>query len=397
MRIRTVLLGCVVSLAAISSANAVDFEFTYQDDSAGTLAAAGWMDSQSLFQRNLRAAGKLWGARIGSDATIRVLVTTDAARPVAGGTFSNGRRLSATGVEPAVFEPGPLSRINTGANPGYAGSGYDLKLLFNPNGTQYWMDPAPETRLTDKPANTGDYIWVMLHEIGHGLGMAGARERQAGHSNYGLPSTHMSVFDNLTKFLGNGLARSASGTLNPMVFTGPISTAVYGKQVDVPSVEPSESIASQNFYHLGSCASDLILRQTLMNGCSTPAGARNFITDIDLAVFKDMGYPIVRQDAHFADSDGVLRAPFVNVPGLGVFDVDLTLTNGVTMEFTLTKANDIPMGISNPGVFDTATNQLVIPAVEVTLGTTTAMYRIEMKLVDGSNPMRFALVNAVVL
>ncbi|MDO8907794.1 MAG: hypothetical protein Q7W55_04750 [Pseudohongiella sp.] len=397
MRIKTTLLSCLISLAAISSVHAVDFEFTYLDDSAGTLAAAGWMDEQSLFQRNLRAAGKLWGARIASNETIRVLVTTDASRPVAGGTFSNGRRISKAGATVDVYEPGALSRINTGTNPGFASSGFDVKLLFNPTGTQYWMDPSPETRLSEKPANTGDYIWVMQHEIGHGLGMAGARERQAGHANYGLPSTYMSAFDSLTMFLGNGLARSSNGTLNSMVFTGPVSAAVYGKQVDVPSVEPSESISSQNFYHLGSCASDLILSRTLMNGCSTPSGPRNFLTDIDLAVFKDMGYPIVRQDAHFEDTVGVLRAPFVNVPGLGVFDVDLTLTNDVTMEFTLTKANDIPMGVSNPGLFDTGTNLLVIPAVEVTLGGTIAMYRIELKLVDGSNPMRFALVNAVVL
>lgn len=397
---RTGAIALLLLIVWVPAAHATKFEFVFKDNAQQEFAARGWMNESSLFQRNFRAAGRLLGLRIDSNETIQVLVEASNSVARAGGTYSNGRLLSTEANGINTYEAGPLSRVKTGSNPGFANSNFDMLVSINVSFLEanYWIDPEPETRTSVKPDGITDFIWIILHEMGHGLGMAGERQSTAGHAQYGMPTRgFQSVFDKMTRFLGNGLATDGQGNRNALIFEGAISKALLGTEVDVPNVDPSLPISSQNFYHLGGCTSADILRKSLMNGCSTFSEARAHITDIDLAVFKDIGYPIIRMDANFSMANPVLHLPFVDVPGLGVFDVDLTLINADTLEFELTKAEDTPMGTSTPAVFSTSTETLDLPSVEVLDGTVVTMYRIEMQMVPATDPPRFVLTSAIVL
>src|SRR5215213_3605318 len=71
----------------------LSFNFTYVDDANGTFASRGWLDPNSLFQRDILGAANLWAARFASDKTIVVRIDTHSYSARAGGTNSSGRLL----------------------------------------------------------------------------------------------------------------------------------------------------------------------------------------------------------------------------------------------------------------------------------------------------------------
>jgi hypothetical protein len=192
-----------------------------------------------------------------------------------------------------IFEPGPLSVINTGSNPG---GPVDLFLNINSSFVQnnYWFDPTPDNRVDETPpSGRTDFVSIVLHEIGHGLGIAGTRILNEG-LNYGKFPGYESVFDSLSFFGGDGNALDSFGNPNPMFFSGAHAMALFGAAVPLSHVGPGHPLHSQDFYHFGTCGDPLILTASLMNGCSVPVGAdpRLEITALDKAVLQDIGYPI---------------------------------------------------------------------------------------------------------
>ena len=87
------IVAIVVACLSAEHALALSFNFSYIDDASGTFASRGWLDPNSLFQRNVRAAANLWGAHFDSDATIVVDVDPHSYAARAGGTFTYGRFL----------------------------------------------------------------------------------------------------------------------------------------------------------------------------------------------------------------------------------------------------------------------------------------------------------------
>ena len=291
------LAACLL-LSSATASRAVTFEIEYVDNVEGDFAARGWLSSQSLFQRNVAAAAATWGARLASSEVL--LLRVEASRLVArtGGTFSNGYTIGTIDGRDLV-EPGPLSRIRPGTNPGEPFFGFDVLVSINAQFVDdfYWLDTNPEQRIDPVPLDRGDFISVILHELGHGLGMAGARSF-ANDASYGtLPVDFLVLFDSLSSFGGNGLVEDAQGSPNPMFFTGPASSAFYGGPVPLANVGRFDFLFSQNFYHLGTCGDPVVLTDSLMNGCSIPNGARMPITALDLAVYEDMGYATVPEPA----------------------------------------------------------------------------------------------------
>jgi hypothetical protein len=126
------ILVLLVLGAAARQSIALSFNITFVDDASGTFASRGWLDPNSLFQQNIRAAANLWGARINSNQTIIVRVDTHSFAARAGGTNSSGRLLY-THNGKNVWEPGPLSRVLTGSNAGATFYGYDILLGFDAN------------------------------------------------------------------------------------------------------------------------------------------------------------------------------------------------------------------------------------------------------------------------
>jgi hypothetical protein len=286
--IGAIVLWCVSAGHAL----ALSFSITYVDDASGTFASRGWLDPNSLFQRDIRAAADLWGSRFASDKTIVVRVDTHSYSARAGGTNSTGRFLYTNAAGKNVWEPGPLTRVLTGSNPGQSFYGYDILLGFDASFVEnnYWFDPQPDLRSDPVPVNKGDFVSVVTHEFGHGFGMTGYRDFPTGQ----ILGNDAMLFDDRSYFGGNGNPIATDGSRNPMFLHGNYAASLYGGDLHLTNKPPGDPIYGQNYFHLSSCSgSGDGLGSTLMNGCVLPNGTRLEITPFDAAVFADLGYPLV--------------------------------------------------------------------------------------------------------
>jgi hypothetical protein len=304
------ILVLLVLGAAARQSLALSFNITFVDDANGTFASRGWLDPNSLFQQNIRAAANLWGARIDSNRTIVVRVDTHSFAARAGGTNSSGRLLYTRNGK-NVWEPGPLSRVLTGSNAGAAFYGYDILLGFDANFVEnyYWFDPQPTLRSDPVPANRGDFLSVVMHEMGHGFGMTGYRDFPSGQ----ILGSDATLFDDHTYFGGNGNAIAGDGSRNPMFFDGDHGAAVYGADLHLTNKPPGDLNYRQNYFHLSSCTGGAPdgLGSTLMNGCVLPNGTRMQFTPFDLAVYADLGYPLVTPTGDYNKNGSVDAADYV--------------------------------------------------------------------------------------
>jgi hypothetical protein len=222
-----------------------------------------------------------------------------------------------------VWEPGPLTRVLTGSNPGQTFWGYDILLGFDANFVEnfYWFDPQPELRSAIVPSNRGDFISVAMHEFGHGFGMTGYRDFATGQ----ILGNDATLFDDKSYFGGNGNPIAPNGTRNPMFFRGNMGASLYGGDLHLTNKPPGDPNYGQNYFHLSSCSgSGDGLGATLMNGCVLPNGTRLELTPFDLAVFADLGYPMVTPTGdyngnHSVDAgDYVLWRKTLNQTGTGL-------------------------------------------------------------------------------
>ncbi len=287
------------------------FRFETVDSVDGRLQRRGWLDPDSLFQRNIRAAADTWGQLIEPDLTLSVRIDGASFTVRAGGSYSNGRFLGVTNEGDSIWEPGPLSKVLTGINPGEAAFGYDIVLGFDPSFVEqaYWFDPRPELRMDPVDPAKGDFISVVMHELGHGLGMAGFRSLQPG-PGYGLLNDgNASLFDSRTQFAGTGQPFDAQGDPQPLVFAGENVAAIWGSPLPLTHLPQNDLRATQNFYHLGQgCEDSRDLTTSLMNACAIPNGARMPLTSLDRAIFLDLGYPMGELLAGDFDTNGRLDA-----------------------------------------------------------------------------------------
>jgi hypothetical protein len=294
---------CIVIALLLTSESlaALSFEFHYVDDANGTFASRGWLDSNSLFQRNIAAAAAAWGNHIASDETIVVKVDPVSFVARAGGTSSLGRALYMNPEDKIVWETGPLTRILTGKNPGETVYGYDILLGFDAAYVEnsYWFDPQPELRAAAVPGNRGDFLSVVLHEFGHGFGITGFRNYSTGE----ILGNNATQMDDMSYFGGNGEPIAPGGERNPMFFGGDTAARLFGGDLPLTHKPPAHLLHGQSYYHLSACnpADADGLEGTLMNGCAIPVGDRLHITSFDLAVYADMGYPLA---SIFGDYNG---------------------------------------------------------------------------------------------
>jgi hypothetical protein len=279
---------------------------TYVDNAEGDFAQLGWMAPESLFQRNVRFAVDTWAAHFVSPHEISVKVEASRAVSRAGGTPTTGAMIGRQGTL-AVWEPGPLTRMRTGLNPGAPAVDADLKISLNVPylGTNYWLDPDPGTGQPVPPGRT-DVVSIVLHELGHALGIAGYRSQRP--ESYGqFSGGSMTAFDALTSFVGGQPV--VEGAPNRLVFTGSAAMALFGGAVPLASFGYMDFLYSQNHYHLGhfsisdtgpdswrshclSTTSDPLAR-ALMTTCPVPVDGRRLqITAMDLAILADLGYPL---------------------------------------------------------------------------------------------------------
>ena len=297
------LAMCLIT--ATPAVAAVSFTFQYVDDAGGTLASRGWLAADSLFQQNIRAAANQWGAQFNSDKTLIVRIDTTSFAARAGGAFSYGRFLYTNPSGKQVWEVGSLSRMLTGANPGETAYGYDIVLGFDASFVEqfYWFDPQPELRTAPVPANRGDFVSVVMHELGHALGIGGNRDFPTRE----LKTPTISQFDDLSYFGGNGQPFAGPGQPNPLFFGGDRAASLFGGDLPLTHKPAGDPNYGQNFYHLsaGDPNAPDGLETTLMNGCVLPNGQRLSITAYDRAAIADLGYPMIHGLADF-NVDGLV-------------------------------------------------------------------------------------------
>lgn len=333
-RVRRRLLMVVVTGAAVVSAFASlappaaahfgeqppppdqpSFDISFVDNAEGDFASRGWLDPDSAFQRNVRAAFAIWASRIRAEATVTVEVSADNTVARAAATFSHGRPIGVDADGNQIFEPASLSAIAGAPN---EGGRPDILVLVNSGfvDSNYWMDPTPDDRTDETvPVGMTDLVSIVLHEAGHGLGIAGTRARISGLA-YGTLPGFANPMDTLSSFGGDGAPLDAAGQPNPLAFNGPRAMAVYGGPVPLAHVGPDHSRHAQDFYHVGACGDPAILTASIMNGCSTPTdGTRLTISAIDLAVLADLGYPLV-------DDTPVTRRPVAVCAGYRVYELE---------------------------------------------------------------------------
>lgn len=299
-----VWIACVL-LPQLAAA-ALSFDVTYIDDTNATFASRGWLDSSSLFQQNISAALALWGSKFDSDATIVVDIDPVSYSARAGGTNTLGRYLYTNADGKDVWEFGPLTRMLTGNNPGYDEYGFDILLGFDANFVEnfYWFDPQPTLRTDPVPSDKGDFMSVVLHELGHGFGMTGYRDASTGL----IEGPMATQFDDLSYYGGDGQPFDGGGEPNPMFFRGNVGAMFYGSDLPLTHKPVGHPNHPQNFFHLSACDSPGDgLDGTLMNGCVLPNGERLNITPFDLAVFADLGYPVINPAGDF-NYDGTVDA-----------------------------------------------------------------------------------------
>ena len=307
-QLKLALVAMALLVASSPSASALTFQFNYVDSPTGTFASRGWLNPQSLFQRNIRAAADRWAGQINSPATLVVRVDTTSYAARAGGAFSFGRFLHNNAAGKQVWETGPLTRILTGDNPGEDFYHYDIVLGFDASFVEnnYWFDPNPTLRSAPVPANRGDFVSVVMHEMGHAFGMAGNRDFSTGQ----FLGAVVSQFDDQTEYIGDGNPFDLQGAPNPMRFTGALAAGVYGDDVPLTHKPIGHPNYGQNFYHLSACDSEAPdgLEGSLMNGCVLPNGSRLTITPVETAVYADLGYPLRAHGTADFNGDGAVDA-----------------------------------------------------------------------------------------
>jgi len=264
------LSAFAVAVLGMASAHAaVSFDVVFNDP--GQLYGSYYAD----ITRNIVAAGDEWTSYFelpASNTTLTVNVGFASIATANGGsTFSSYLSTNQDGLN--IYEQGAANKLKTGLDEN--GAAADVTFNIGIDGylqNELWFDPTPADLSDDVvPFDQTDARSVFLHEFGHALGFNGWRDGVTGN----LPGNYASVFDALTTLSGDTL-----------VFTGANAQALYGGPVP---------ITLGNYTHLGNNdplpGSNLI--SDLMNGVVYYRGSRYTISELDLAIMKDVGLPVI--------------------------------------------------------------------------------------------------------
>lgn len=151
------------------------------------------------------------------------------------------------------------------------------------------------------PLGTFDFTSIVLHELGHGLGMVSSMRSSGNVGSYGFGTTTPSIYD---KYLENGEKKNLSDTLNFKNPSNALRNALVSEDIffvspktDAANKVDKVSIYAPNPYQSGSSIShldDVKYRSAKTNALMTPfAGLREKNLNpgpIVLNMFTDMGW-----------------------------------------------------------------------------------------------------------
>lgn len=233
------------------------------DDPSGSLGAF------AVLPQAIDAAVSYIARHVVLRGTIDILVTTG---DTATGRLSaspldivmTGQSFENRGVATLALIEEALTGVDR--NPGIA----DIRITLpdDPDHfARYWFDPASAGDASASvPMSRIDLFSALVHELLHGMGIAGYRDVTTGQ----LDADFASVFDTLVSIEG-GEAK----------FNGAASIALNGGPVAL------ELGGMQGVYHLGAGHED-----DIMNGTRFAKGERYEIEAMDLAILSDIGWQI---------------------------------------------------------------------------------------------------------
>ena len=194
-----------------------------------------------------------------------------------------------------TLEAGPVHELRTGND--LNGSAADIDIVLNA-GVLSSGDFFIDNTITEGeviPFNQIDLYSVLLHELGHGLGFVGLRDAidddlPTFTLGDGTEIIGQTLFDVFTVADGNGLP----------VFVGPTATALFGGDIPLefnagPGSDLSHFIATDP----GAGLTTALLNPFVIRGDRVDIG------QLELAVFEDIGLPVVIPD----------ELPFINTIG----------------------------------------------------------------------------------
>ena len=168
-----------------------------------------------------------------------------------------------------LVQLGSLETLTTGQRP--QGTTSDITINLD-------RSYLPLLHFGDEPVPAGrvDAASVFRHELQHAFGMTGYLQ------NDGVPlsdGAYVTTFDTF-------IDRHADGSA---FFTGPTAVSLYGGAVPLTTTS-----STQNFYHLANALDDDLVHD-LMTGVYF-SGQTYEISNLDLAILKDVGAPVVNLD-----------------------------------------------------------------------------------------------------
>lgn len=163
------------------------------------------------------------------------------------------------------------------------------------------------------PGNKIDAVSVFRHELEHGFGMEGYYNQDGTLADGGA---YLSLYDRYVQIDADGLA----------YFTGPAAETVFGGPVPLTTDSTTE-----NYYHFANSPT-APLGQDLMNGQYFYYGATYEISNVDIAILKDIGEPVTSFIPCFVAGTRILTpAGEVSVETLAEDDLVTAITDGKAM------------------------------------------------------------------
>jgi len=325
----------VVTLpSAIAAGLQTGFDFSVSVSSAAPVSA----DLLATVTNITSAALANWGQYVigAPGANLQVAVTLTQQGPnvlaSAGGTTINPIQFDGTNV---LAQLNTLTELRTGIDPN--GATADIVVTINTDfllGPSAFLSTDPNRQ---PPPGSIDYLSVLTHEIGHGLGFLDLRDAnffpQAFFSAGGVPLPTFSNFDALIAFdpippgvfsipLPDGTTLDpATVRLGQPFFVGQTATTLYGDRVPLEFLANSTGTDVAHFLDQTVAANAAGLFQDL--GASLMAGFINNgevidIGALELALFRDIG------------AIPITFGPFAGAPALQVIipdDLPLINTN----------------------------------------------------------------------
>lgn len=285
----------------------------------------------------------IWANSIESSVPINVSATFTALGPGVLGSAGPATFLTsnAAGAQPNTFYPAALWEKLEGADRSPFGGTNDISANFSSEFDWYYGTDA------NPPANQVDFVSVVLHELGHGLGFIGFASLTEStpddigavrEPNNGIPAIYESYIENgsgtaILTFADPSAALGAELVSNDIYCNSPEAIIQLGQGGTLPRIyAPTSWSPGSSYYHWNNSTFPNSDINSLMRSSIGPGQANHNPGPITLGFFQDMGWSICSGALSIDDISisnvTVSPNPFVN-------EITVTLNNTYAESFKL--------------------------------------------------------------